>query len=178
MPRAGELPGGGRAQAGRGDAARNVSAGGRRHLPLLVTQNYGRGRTAVFATGGSWRWQMLQPLADKTHEMFWQQLLRWLVADTPGQRDGVDAAARCCPTKRRVPLRAEVRDKSFQPAVQRHGGSAHRGPGRHRGQRRADARCRSKKASTRPTGRADKPGSYMAEVVVRQGQRGSWAATW
>ena len=36
------------------------SAGGKRHLPLLVTQNYGRGRTAVFATGGSWRWQMLQ----------------------------------------------------------------------------------------------------------------------
>jgi len=29
-------------------------------LPLLVTENYGRGRTAVFATGGSWRWQMLQ----------------------------------------------------------------------------------------------------------------------
>ena len=50
--------------------------------PLLVTQNYGRGRTAVFASAGSWRWQMSQPLDDHTHEMFWQQMLRWLVAGT------------------------------------------------------------------------------------------------
>jgi hypothetical protein len=28
---------------------------------------------------------MLQPLGDKTHEMFWQQLLRWLVSESPGQ---------------------------------------------------------------------------------------------
>ena len=52
-------------------------------FPLLITQNFGRGRTAVFATGGSWRWQMLLPLADKSHEMFYTQLLRWLVNDTP-----------------------------------------------------------------------------------------------
>ena len=52
-------------------------------FPLLTIQNYGRGRTAVFATGGSWRWQMLQPVADKSHEMFYPQLLRWLVNDTP-----------------------------------------------------------------------------------------------
>src|SRR5207249_9417676 len=62
-----------------------MTGGGRRHLPLLVTQRYGSGRAAVFATGGSWRWQMMQPLSDKTHEMFWQQLLRWLVADAPGR---------------------------------------------------------------------------------------------
>ena len=65
--------------------------GGR--VPLLITQNYGRGRTAIFATGGSWRWQMLQPVADKSHEMFYQQLLRWLVTDTPRQRDHLDAQA-------------------------------------------------------------------------------------
>ncbi|MGB6721064.1 MAG: hypothetical protein WBE72_09740, partial [Terracidiphilus sp.] len=29
---------------------------GHRRLPLLVTQNYGRGRTAILATGGTWRW--------------------------------------------------------------------------------------------------------------------------
>ena len=39
-------------------------------LPLLITENFGRGRTAVFATGGDWRWQMLQPVADMSHEMF------------------------------------------------------------------------------------------------------------
>src|SRR5712671_2579905 len=57
---------------------------GNRKMPLLVTENYGRGRTAVLATGGTWRWQMSQPLEDQTHEEFWQQLLRWLVMDTPG----------------------------------------------------------------------------------------------
>ena len=38
-------------------------------LPLLITQKYGRGRTAVFATGGDWRWQMLQPVQDMSHEL-------------------------------------------------------------------------------------------------------------
>src|SRR3984885_7977700 len=52
-------------------------------LPLLITQKYGRGRTAVFATGGDWRWQMLQPVQDMSHELFWRQLMRWLVTDTP-----------------------------------------------------------------------------------------------
>ena len=55
-----------------------MTAGGRK-MPLLITENYGRGRTAVLATGGTWRWQMSQPLGDTTHDMFWQQLLRWLV---------------------------------------------------------------------------------------------------
>ena len=61
-------------------------------FPLLITQNFGRGRTAVFATGGSWRWQMLQPVADKSHAIFYTQLLRWLVNDTPRRVVGVDAA--------------------------------------------------------------------------------------
>jgi len=68
-------------RAGAVVLAEMLPTGGGR-LPLLVTQNYGRGRTAVFGSAGSWRWQMLQPLGDKSHEMFWQQLLRWLVAGT------------------------------------------------------------------------------------------------
>ncbi len=59
-----------------------MNVGGRK-MPLLITQNYGRGRTAVLATSGTWRWQMSLPLGDTTHDMFWRQLLRWLVADTP-----------------------------------------------------------------------------------------------
>src|SRR5580700_3825083 len=55
-----------------------------RKLHLLITENFGRGRTAIMATGGSWRWQMSSPLGDTAHDLFWQQLLRWLVSDTPG----------------------------------------------------------------------------------------------
>jgi uncharacterized membrane protein len=88
-------------------------AGGRR-LPLLVTQNYGRGRAAVFATGGSWRWQMQQDVSDQTHEMFWQQLLRWLAAATPGRLVS-STPKQVLSDETRVPLRAELRDKDFNP---------------------------------------------------------------
>ncbi len=87
--------------------------GGR--IPLLITQNYGRGRTALFATGGSWRWQMLQPVADKSHEMFYQQLLRWLVADTP-RRVITSTPKQSISDESHVPLRAEVRDRTYLPA--------------------------------------------------------------
>src|SRR5258706_2195904 len=55
--------------------------GGR--LPLLITQNFGRGRTAAFGTAGSWRRHMLQRVFHMSHELFYQQLLRWLGTDTP-----------------------------------------------------------------------------------------------
>jgi uncharacterized membrane protein len=91
-----------------------ISGGGRKS-PLLVTQNYGRGRTAILATGGTWHWQMALPLEDHTHAAFWQQLLRWLVADTPGRV----AASLSSPTlfdEGGVRISAEVRDEDFMPA--------------------------------------------------------------
>ena len=87
--------------------------GGR--IPLLVTQNYGRGRTAIFSTGGSWRWQMLQPLADKSHEMFYQQLLRWLVADTP-RRVITSTPRQVISDESHASIRAEVRDRTYLQA--------------------------------------------------------------
>ena len=145
-----------------------MSAGGRRRLPLLVLQRYGKGRTAVFATGGSWRWQMMQPLADKTHEMFWQQLLRWLVADTPG-RVMASTEHQILSDESRLPLRVEVRDKSFHPVaaatVEAHivgpAGIADNislTPALEEGVYTADWN-------------ASQPGSYMAEIVARQGQQ-------
>ncbi len=89
---------------------------GEHTLPLLVTESYGRGRTAVLATGGTWRWQMSLPLGDKSHDLFWQQLLRWLVSDTRGRLIASvpkstlfdDGHAR---------ISAEVRDKDYHPAA-------------------------------------------------------------
>jgi uncharacterized membrane protein len=49
-----------------------------RTMPLLVTQSYGRGKTAILATSGTWRWQMSSALDDPSHDLFWQQFLRWL----------------------------------------------------------------------------------------------------
>jgi uncharacterized membrane protein len=84
-------------------------------VPLLITQNFGRGRTAVFATGGSWRWQMLQPVADKSHEMFYQQLLRWLVSDTP-RRVTTSTPKQVISDDAHVSLRAQVRDRTYLQA--------------------------------------------------------------
>ena len=43
-----------------------MRAGGSKY-PMLITQNYGRGRTAVLATSGTWRWQMSMLLGDTSH---------------------------------------------------------------------------------------------------------------
>ena len=89
--------------------------GGGARVPLLITQNFGRGRTAIFATGGSWRWQMLQPVADQSHEMFYQQLLRWLVSDTP-RKVVASTPQPLIADDSHVTLRAEVRDRTYLPA--------------------------------------------------------------
>jgi uncharacterized membrane protein len=146
-----------------------MSADGRRHLPLLVTQRYGLGRTAVFATGGSWRWQMMQPLADKTHEMFWQQLLRWLVTDTPG-RVMASTPSPILSDESRVKLRVEARDSSFRPVPNATVEAHIVGP---------DGIAANISLTPQPLEAgvymaewsAGKPGSYMAELVARQGQQ-------
>jgi hypothetical protein len=58
---------------------------------------------------------MLQPVADKSHEMFYQQLLRWLVADTPRNIAG-STPRQLLADETHVKFRAEVRDKTYMPA--------------------------------------------------------------
>ena len=86
-----------------------------RTLPLLTTESFGRGRTAIMATGGSWRWQMSSPLGDTAHDLFWQQLLRWLVSDTPGHV-AASVPAQMLLDNGSVMLSAEVRDPQYNPA--------------------------------------------------------------
>ena len=90
--------------------------GGEREMPLLVTENYGRGRTAVLATGGTWRWQMSLPLGDPSHDLFWQQLLRWLVSGTQG-RVTASVPKVTLLDDGRVEIAADVRDKDYHPAA-------------------------------------------------------------
>ena len=86
-----------------------------RKLPLLITENFGRGRTAIMATGGSWRWQMSSPLGDTAHDLFWQQLLRWVVSDTPGHV-AASVPAQMLLDNGAVTLTADVRDPQYNPA--------------------------------------------------------------
>jgi uncharacterized membrane protein len=91
-----------------------VAPAGKRPSPLFIIENFGRGRTGVLATAGTWRWQMQQDLKDMTHETFWQQVLRWLVQETPGQIQA-STPRQVLSDDSKVVLRAEVRDKTFQP---------------------------------------------------------------
>lgn len=48
----------------------------RRRFPLLVAQDFGRGRTMAFAADSTWRWYMK---GDRdAHQRFWQQSILWL----------------------------------------------------------------------------------------------------
>lgn len=88
---------------------------GRDALPLLVRQNYGRGRAAIFATGGSWRWRMGLPSDDERHDTFWRQLLRSLVANTEGTVRLASGRSNYA-DESRILLRAEVRAKDYTHA--------------------------------------------------------------
>lgn len=92
----------------------NVGAG-QAQSPLLVRQNYGRGKTMILATGGTWRWKMGLPHEDERHHTFWRQLLRAMSADSPGPVM-ITSDRSLYADDPRIQLRAEVRTKEYDPA--------------------------------------------------------------
>ena len=81
--------------------------------PVVAVQRFGRGRSMVFAGEASWRWRMQLPSTDRTHELFWRQVARWLASGAP---DRVAMA----PVFNIIPgtteqLAVDVRDEAFQP---------------------------------------------------------------
>ena len=141
---------------------------GRGTMPLLATENYGRGRTAVFATGGSWRWQMQQPLSDMSHETFWRQMLRWLVTDAP-TRVLASTPRSMLFDDGGVKLRAEVRDTTYLPTSDAQVTARVIAPDGH--EESVDLRPDATQTGVY-TGEwtAPKPGSYIAEITARRGQ--------
>jgi uncharacterized membrane protein len=81
-----------------------------REQPLFVTQSYGRGHASVFATGGTWSWQMSLPLEDQRHETFWRQVTHSLVTGVPKQVE-LNASSQ----GEHVYVRATLRDRSYAP---------------------------------------------------------------
>lgn len=54
-----------------------------REYPALVTQRFGRGRSAALMIGDVWRWGMQDPESRHDMEKAWRQLVRWLISDVP-----------------------------------------------------------------------------------------------
>jgi uncharacterized membrane protein len=144
----------------------DVAEAGHRPTPLLAIENFGHGRTAVLATEGTWRWKMLQDHTDITDFTFWKQLLHWLVTETPGQ---VVASTphQVLSDDTELPLRAVVRDKTYQPVA---------GASVEATITRPDAQVSVVEMKPDPLEpgtytadySADKTGAYVAEVVARQ----------
>ncbi len=143
-----------------------LNASGKLKTPLLITENYGRGRTALFATSGSWRWRMMQDHTDRTHVTFWEQLLRWIATDTPG-RVMASTPKPVLDDESKVVLRAEVRDKSFKPLSNVRVEAHIVGPEGLAALVELNPAPLEEGVYTAEWS-AEKPGSYIAEVVVQQ----------
>ncbi|MBI3268362.1 MAG: hypothetical protein HYZ53_05020 [Planctomycetes bacterium] len=56
--------------------------------PILVSQTYGRGRAAAFASDSTWRWILMDAKGQELHRRFWRQLVLWLARqDQRGERN-------------------------------------------------------------------------------------------
>jgi uncharacterized membrane protein len=141
---------------------------GKRKTPLLVTENYGRGRTVLFATEGSWRWKMWLPHDDKTQPTFWQQILRHLVTDTPGQVTSTTPKS-VLSDETKLPLRVEVRDKQYKPVTNAKVQARFMAP---------DGASATVELTPQPLEEgiysgewtAEKPGSYVADIIAGREQ--------
>jgi uncharacterized membrane protein len=140
---------------------------GSRNLPLLATENYGRGRTAVMATSSTWHWRMLLPVEDKSQEEFWQQLLRWIVSDTPG-RVYSSIPSPMLFDDGHVRVSADVRDKNYMPLGDSHVEAHFLGP------QNTAALVEMTPDPNSPgifnaEWTAEKPGTYTVEISAKHG---------
>jgi uncharacterized membrane protein/cytochrome c-type biogenesis protein CcmH/NrfF len=92
----------------------SVSDGSGRHWPALVTQKFGRGRSAAMLIGDLWRWQLNKSEDDPDDlAKAWRQTMRWLVADVPHRVEVTTVPANDGPNS--VKFRVKVSDKDYKP---------------------------------------------------------------
>ncbi len=90
----------------------NASTGGQ--LPVLVTQRFGKGRTAAFMIGDLWRWKLHQDSPENDDlEKAWRQTIRWLVAEVP-QRISAGVSPARDDANRVIQASAQVRDENYE----------------------------------------------------------------
>ena len=82
-------------------------------LPILAWQRYGSGRSMVLTTASTWRWQMMMPREDQSHEILWRQLLRWLAVTAP-ERIGIGFDREFYHVGDEVQVTAMVLDADYQ----------------------------------------------------------------
>ncbi|HWA10869.1 MAG TPA: glutamine amidotransferase [Opitutaceae bacterium] len=83
-------------------------------IPALVSQRFGRGRTAALMIGDLWSWGFKNAELHADLDKTWRQLVRWLVSDVPRR---VELAVEPQPedANNAVQLQVRVRDEKYQP---------------------------------------------------------------
>jgi uncharacterized membrane protein len=84
---------------------------GRREFPALVTQRFGRGRTAALLVGDFWQAGLGDEKRQADLMKTWRQIVRWLVADVP---EPVELRAEPQPDGASVRVQVRARDAKFQ----------------------------------------------------------------
>jgi hypothetical protein len=110
---------------------------------------------------------MSQPVEDQSHEMFWQQMLRWLVTGTHGRVVSRTPNA-VYSDDAAVPLRAEVRDRNYLPATDARVVAHVMGPTGASENIELQPEPQSPGVYTATLG-AVHPGSYVVEIVATRG---------
>ncbi len=85
---------------------------GKRELPALVTQRFGRGRTAALLIGDLWHSALGDEARMKDLGRAWRQMVRWLVADVPS---AIEVRAEPQADAQAVRLEVRARDAKFEP---------------------------------------------------------------
>jgi uncharacterized membrane protein len=84
---------------------------GRQEYPALVTQRFGRGRTAALLIGDLFQAGLGDEKRQADLSKAWRQMVRWLVADVP---EPIELRAEAQPDGANVRLQVRARDPKFQ----------------------------------------------------------------
>jgi uncharacterized membrane protein len=135
--------------------------------PVIAVQQYGRGRSMVFAGEGSWRWRMMMPSEDRTYELVWRQIARWITSSSPDPVT-ISAPPDAEAGEARL-IDVDVRDAVFAPVGDAVVDAHLTGPD---GQARPLKIGRAGGASGRYSADAffDRDGLYRVNVEARRGQ--------
>jgi hypothetical protein len=85
---------------------------GLKDRPALVTQRFGRGRTAALLIGDLWQAGLGDETRQKDLGKVWRQMVRWLVADVP---ELLEVRTEPQPDGQGVRLEVRARDDKFEP---------------------------------------------------------------
>ncbi len=93
-------------------AQSSVRDAGGQYSVILAFQRFGRGKSMALTTDSTWRWRMQQDSKNNFHDLFYRQLLRWLVNEVPDQVN-LETDKHSYSLDDTVILRAEVNDEAF-----------------------------------------------------------------